>query len=57
MTLEAEGIGLEITLRGLTFFNVQCGITTANIRCQGDAIGKNYSDLDNSNKVLTRRSL
>ena len=51
MTLEAEGIGLDVVFRGLTFFNCQIGITTANIRCQGDAIGKNTSDLEKSNKV------
>jgi hypothetical protein len=38
MTWEADGISLEILMKGLTFFSVQLGLTNTKVYCQGDAI-------------------
>ena len=35
---EADGVALEVLVRGLVFFNVQFGVTGTNMTSQGDAI-------------------
>lgn len=38
MNLEAEGIGVDIVMKGLTFFNVQFGISNISLETRGNCI-------------------
>lgn len=38
MYLEAEGIGVDIVMKGLTFFNVQFGISNISLETRGNCI-------------------
>lgn len=38
MFLKAEGIGLDIIMKGLTFFNVQFGISNISLETRGNCI-------------------
>ena len=50
LSLECEAIGLEVLLRGLSFFNVQFGISGMKIQGLGEAIC-GVKDLDQGIRV------
>ena len=50
MTWYADGISLEMLLRGLYFFNAQFGICSTHVVCQGDALCGGQ-DIENTSRV------
>ena len=47
---DAEGVGLEVILKGLEYFNVQFGIASTHLKCLGDAIC-GVNDLEQTGRV------
>ncbi len=50
MTWDADGISMEVVMRGLDYFNVQFGMTNSCVSCQGESVG-GIKDMDNTNRV------
>ena len=48
--VEATGIGMDIIGAGLTYFSVQCGMTSCRMYCEGETIGGGL-DVDNTGRV------
>ena len=44
--LECEGIGVDLLIQGLVFFDAQIGITNLKMICQGQCICGTKDDID-----------
>lgn len=54
LLLEAKGVGIEILIQGVTFFNVQCGVGHISVASQGPCICGQAAD--SSPQVYTQCS-